>query len=117
VVNQPYKKKDIERIVQQVPGVESVTDQIRVLPLSPQDDRLRMQVARAVYGDPSLNRYAIQALPPIHIIVENGHVTLDGVVNSNLEKQVAGMRASAAGLSFGPVTNNLRVENQPGKKS
>jgi len=55
------------------------------------------------------------ALPPIHIIVENGHVTLDGVVNNNLEKQIAGMRAASVGLSFGPVVNNLQVENQQKK--
>ena len=55
-------------------------------------------------------------MPPIHIIVSNGHVTLEGVVNNNMEKQLAGMRAASAGLSFGAITNNLRVENQPGKK-
>jgi hyperosmotically inducible protein len=110
-VNQPFKKADIARIVQRVPGVTSVADQVRVLPLSNFDDRLRIQVARAVYGDPVLNRYALQAVGPIHIIVENGHVTLTGVVNSELEKNVAGLRANGAGLSFGAVTNSLRVEN------
>ena len=63
-----------------------------------------------------LARYGIQAIPPIHVIVDNGHVTLEGVVNNEMEKNVAGMRASQAGLSFGQVTNNLRVEN-PSKKS
>jgi hyperosmotically inducible protein len=115
-VNQPYKKSDIERIVRRTPGVTSVTDQIKVLPLSSFDDRLRLQVARAVYSDPVLNRYALQAVGPIHIIVENGHVTLSGVVNSEMEKNVAGIRANAAGLSFGSVTNNLKVEN-PARKS
>jgi hyperosmotically inducible protein len=94
-----------------VPGVESVTNELEVLPTSFFDDRLRIQVARAVYRDPSLNRYAIQAVPPIHIIVNNGHVTLEGVVNNEMEKNIAGIRASSAGLSFGQVTNNLRVEN------
>jgi osmotically-inducible protein OsmY len=75
-----------------------------------------LRIARAIYSDPALSRYAIQAIPPIHIIVNNGHVTLDGVVNNDLEKQVAGMRASTAGLSFGPVVNNLRVENSSLKK-
>jgi hyperosmotically inducible protein len=116
-VNQPYKKQDIARLVQRAPGVASVTNEIRVLPLSPMDDRLRLQVARAIYSHPALSRYGLQAVAPIHIIVENGHVTLDGVVNSQLEKQVAGMRASAAGLSFGPVVNNLQVENSSSKKS
>lgn len=111
-VNQPYKKSDLERLARRVPGVESVTNEIRVLPLSPFDDRLRIQVARAIYGDPSFSRYAIQAVPPIHIIVENGHVTLKGVVNNNLEKQIAGVRASSAGLSLGAVTNDLEVEHR-----
>lgn len=114
-VNQPYKKSDIARIVQRVPGVAGVADQVRVLPLSNFDDRLRIQVARAVYGDPVLNRYALQAVGPIHIIVENGHVTLTGVVNNEMERNVAGIRANGAGLSFGAVTNNLRVEN-PARK-
>jgi hyperosmotically inducible protein len=77
------------------------------------DNRLRMQIARAIYRDPSLSTLGFQALPPIHIIVDSGHVTLEGVVNTELQKQVAGMRASSTGLSFGPVVNNLRVENPP----
>jgi hyperosmotically inducible protein len=115
-VNQPYKKSDIERLVRKVPGVTSVTDELKVLPLSPNDDLLRRQVARAIYGYPSFSRYAIEAHPPIHIIVDNGRVTLTGVVNSDQEKQIAGMRASSAGLSFGAITNNLQVE-RPAKKS
>ena len=115
-VTQPWKKSDLGKSVQQLPGVASVTNELEVLPLSPMDDQLRLQIARAIYRDPSLSRYGIQAVPPIHVIVDNGHVTLEGVVNNDLEKQVAGMRASAAGLSFGPVTNNLRVENPSTKK-
>src|SRR4051794_11157260 len=114
-VNQPYKKSDIERLVRRVLGVTSVTDQLKVLPLSSFDDRLRVQVARAVYGDRVLNRYALQAVGPIHIIVENGHVTLSGVVNNEMEKNVAGIRANGAGMSFGSVTNNLQVEH-PARK-
>ena len=116
-VSQPYKKSDIERIVQHVPGVASVTNEINVLPLSTQDDRLRLQIARAIFRDPVLSRYAMGGVPAIHIIVDNGKVTLTGAVNNALEKQVAGMRASAAGLSFGPVVNNLTVDNPPAKKS
>jgi hyperosmotically inducible periplasmic protein len=116
-VSQPYKKSDVERIVQHIPGVASVTNEIKVLPLSMQDDRLRLQVARAIYRDPTLSRYAMGAIPSIHIIVDNGRVTLTGAVNNAMEKQIAGMRASAAGLSFGPVVNNLTVENPPAKKS
>ena len=116
-VSQPYKKSDLERIVQHIPGVTSVTNEIKVLPLSPQDDRLRLQVARAIFRDPVLSRYAMGAVPSIHIIVDNGHVTLTGAVNNTVDKQVAGMRASGAGLSFGPVINNLTVDNPPAKKS
>jgi hyperosmotically inducible protein len=115
-VNQPFKKSDVDRIVRSVPGVTSISDQLRVLPLSNFDDRLRIQVARAVYSDPVLNRYALQPVGSIHIIVENGHVTLTGVVNNDMEKNVAGIRANSAGMSFGAVTNNLQVEN-PARKS
>ena len=115
-VTEPWKKSDLGKDMQKIPGVASVTNELEVLPLSPMDNQLRFQIARAIYRDPSLSRYAIQAVPPIHIIVDNGHVTLEGVVNNDLEKQVAGMRASTTGLSFGPVTNNLRVENPSTKK-
>ena len=114
-VSQPFKKADLGRLAQHVSGVRSVTNQIEVLPTSFFDDRLRLAVARAIYRDPVLSRYAIQAVPPIHIIVDNGHVTLTGVVNSDLERNVAGMRASGF-LSFGPVVNNLQVEHPAPKK-
>ena len=114
-VSQPFKKADLGRLAQSVPGVHSVTNRLEVLPTSFFDDRLRLQIARAIYRDPVLSRYAIQAIPPIHIIVDNGHVTLEGVVNTDMEKNVAGIRAGQAGLSLGQVTNNLRVEN-PSKK-
>src|SRR5437867_24183 len=116
-VSQPFKKQDLQRIVQSLPGVTSVTNRLEVLPLSFNDDNLRVRIARAIYRDSALSRYAIQAVPPIHIIVKNGQVALEGVVNNELEKNVAGMRASTAGLSFGPVQNNLRVENPKSKKS
>lgn len=109
-VSQPYKKADLQRIIDRLPGVQSVTNDLEVLPLSRMDDQLRVQVARAIYRDAVLSRYAIQPVPPIHIIVDNGHVTLEGIVNTEMEKNVAGIRASGAGLSFGQVVNNLRVE-------
>jgi hyperosmotically inducible protein len=115
-VTEPYKKSDLGKEVQRLPGVTGVTNQLEVLPLSGFDNRLRLQIARAIYRDPSLSTLGFQALPPIHIIVDNGHVTLEGVVNTELQKQVAGMRAATTGLSFGPVTNNLRVENPPAHK-
>jgi len=114
-VSQPYKKQDIGRLVQRVPGVASVTNELKVLPLSPFDDRLRLQVARAIYSDPVLSRYGMGAVPSIHIIVDNGRVTLTGAVGTQAEKQIAGMRASGAGLGFGPVVNNLSVD-QPARK-
>lgn len=110
-VSQPFKRSDLQRIVQHVPGVTSVSNELKVLPLSFNDDRLRRQVATAIYRDSVLSRYAIQAVPPIHIIVDNGHVSLEGVVNNEMERNIAGIRANSAGLSFGAVTNNLRVEN------
>jgi len=113
-VNQPYKKQDLQRLVQHVKGVQGVANRIEVLPTSFFDDQLRVQVARSIYRDSVLSRYAIQPVPPIHIIVDNGHVTLEGVVNNDMEKNVAGIRASQS-MSFGAVTNNLRVEN-PSKK-
>ena len=115
-VNQPYKKSDLQSIVQHIPGVQAVTNEIKVLPLSPFDDELRVRVARAIYRDPVLSRYAMGAVPSIHVIVDNGKVTLTGAVNNELEKRVAGIRASAAGLSLGPVVNNISVDN-PSKKS
>ena len=115
-VNQPYKKSDIEHLVQRVRGVAAVSDEIKVLPLSPNDDRLRLQVARALFRDPVLSRYAQGAIPTIHILVDNGHVTLAGVVDTEMDKNIAGIRANGAGLSFGTVTNNLQVEH-PSKKS
>ena len=116
-VSQPYKKSDLQKIVQHVPGVTAVTNELKVLPLSPFDDQLRVRVARAIYSDPTLSRYSLGAIPQIHIIVDNGHVTLTGAVNSPMEKQIAGIRASGVGLGFGPVVNNLTVDNPPRKKS
>jgi hyperosmotically inducible protein len=112
-VTEPYKKSDLAKTVERLPGVTGVSNELEVLPLSDMDNRLRLEIARAIYRDPSLSTLGFQALPPIHIIVDNGHVTLEGVVNTELEKQVAGMRASSTALSFGPVINNLRVENPP----
>jgi hyperosmotically inducible protein len=116
-VSQPYKKSDLEKIVRNLPGVTNVKDGIEVLPLSPQDDRLRALVARAIYGNANFTRYAMQPLPPIHIIVENGHVRLEGVVANKFDKDLAALRAGSAGMSFGPIVNNLQVEQPPAKKT
>jgi hyperosmotically inducible protein len=116
-VSQPYKKSDLQRILQRIPGVTSVTNDLHVLPVSFIDDQLRVQVARAIFRDPVLSQYSLLAVPAIHIIVDNGHVTLEGVVNSELARNVATIRANGAGLSFGVVTNHLRVESPSKTKS
>jgi hyperosmotically inducible protein len=115
-VTEPWKKSDISNIVAKAPGVASVTNDIKVLPLSDFDNRIRVQVARAIFRDPVLTQIAMEPVPSIHIIVENGHVTLNGVVETEMQKSIAGIRANGAGLSFGPVVNNLVVAN-PAKKS
>jgi hyperosmotically inducible periplasmic protein len=108
-VTRPTLKSDAERVVKKIEGVENVTNNIKVLPLSPSDDRIRLAEYRAIYGQSALNRYALQAVPPIHIIVDNGHVTLMGVVASEMDKNVAGIQANGVPGVFS-VTNNLRVE-------
>jgi hyperosmotically inducible protein len=108
-VTQPFKKADIGNLLTRVRGVASVENQLEVLPNSGFDDQLRLQIARAIYRDPFFVQYAHQALPPIHIIVKNGNVTLEGVVATSLDRAKAEMAARTAGLSFG-VVDNLRVE-------
>jgi len=108
-VSQPYKKDELGRILSDVPGVNAVDNELKVAPLSDFDDRLRRQVAWAIYRDPVLSRYGAGTLPSIHILVDNGKVTLEGVVDDEMSKNIAGIRASSS-LSFGAVTNNLQVE-------
>ena len=107
-VTMPYKKNDIERRVSKVPSVERLVNKIEVLPVSQFDDQLRHRVARAIYGHPSFWNYAAMANPPIHIIVENGRVTLTGVVNSNVERVLA--RSLATGLGEFSVDSQLRTD-------
>jgi len=108
-VTRPTLKSDAERVVKGIEGVDQVVNHIEVLPLSPNDDRIRLNAYWAIYGDTTLNRYALQAVPPIHIIVKNGNVTLEGVVAGQSDKNVAGIRANGVHGVFA-VTNNLRVE-------
>lgn len=108
-VVRPVLKSDAEAAVKKIEGVEAVKNNIEVLPLSPFDDRIRLAVYRAIYSDPALERYALQAVPPIHIIVNGGHVTLVGVVESQADKNVANMRANAVSGVFS-VKNDLRTE-------
>jgi len=107
-VTQPFKKSDIGNILERVPGVAALQNNLEVLPTSMFDDRLRLQLARAIYGNPLFTPYRNLALPPIHIIVKNGNVTLEGVVNSTMDRTQAEMVANHTGLSFS-VVNNLRV--------
>ena len=109
-VTRPTLKSDAENVVKRIEGVERVNNEIQVLPLSPNDNRIRMGVYRAVYGQPGLDRYALQAVPSIHIVVNNGQVTLEGVVATQADKDMAGIRANGVPGVFG-VTNNLRVES------
>lgn len=108
-VVRPTLKSDAERAVKSIEGVASVDNQIEVLPLSPMDDQTRRAVFRAVYSDTALSRYAIQAVPPIHIIVKNGNVTLEGVVANESDKNLANLRANQVPNVFS-VKNNLVTE-------
>ncbi len=110
-VTQPVLKSDAENAVKHMEGVTSVNNQIQVLPLSTMDDQIRIAEYRTIYGTTGLDRYALQAIPPIHIIVSGGHVTLEGVVATQADKDLAGIRANSVPGVFS-VTNNLRVENR-----
>ncbi len=110
-VTRPTLKSDAESAVKHIEGVSQVNNQIQVLPASPTDDRLRLALYRAIYSAPPLQRYSIESVPPIHIIVSMGHVTLEGVVDSDADKNLAAMQANSVPGIFS-VTNNLRVEKQ-----
>jgi hyperosmotically inducible periplasmic protein len=108
-VRRPTLKSDAEAAVKRISGVDKVANKIEVLPVSPNDDRLRLRLYRTIYRTDALERYAIQAVPPIHIIVKNGHVTLEGVVASEMDKNLANIKARGVPGTFS-VTNNLRIE-------
>jgi hyperosmotically inducible protein len=107
-VTMPYKKRDIERRIERIDGLRELRSEIHVLPVSSYDDELRARIARAIYGNPSFWNYAAMARPPIHIIVERGHVTLTGVVNSQVERMLA--RSLATGFGELSVVNELRTD-------
>jgi hyperosmotically inducible protein len=109
-VTRPTLKSDAENAVKRIEGVEHVDNQIDVLPPSPADDRIRRATYRAIYGNDVLSRYALQAVPPIHIIVKNGNVTLEGAVGNEMDKTVAGTKANGVSGVFS-VKNNLLVDN------
>jgi len=107
-VTQPVVKSDAERVVKHLAGVTQVVNNIHVLPLSTFDNRIRMAEYRSIYGFGGLYRYGLGTQPSIHIIVDNGHVTLVGVVDSEADKNMANIRANTVPGVFS-VTNNLRV--------
>jgi hyperosmotically inducible periplasmic protein len=107
-VTMPYKRDDIERRVRRVDGVTAVENAIGVLPVSTFDDDLRFRIARAIYGNSSFWQYASLVNPPIKIVVNRGRVTLEGVVNSNVERMLA--RSLATGFGAFQVTNLLRTD-------
>jgi hyperosmotically inducible protein len=102
-------KDSAEKNVKRIEGVESVNNQIEILPASSNDDRIRRQVARVLFNDERLFRYSMGSVPPIHIIVKNGHVTLEGVVNSQADKDAANIRANGVPGVFS-VDNHLQVQ-------
>ena len=109
-VTNPVLKSSAENVVKHLEGVQQVINKIEVLPLSPNDDRIRREVYRKIFNYNSLNaRYGFQAVPSIHIIVKNGNVTLEGVVDNASDRNVAGIQANGVPGVFS-VTNNLRVE-------
>jgi hyperosmotically inducible periplasmic protein len=107
-VVRPSLKSDAENAVKRIEGVEKVDNQIEVLPPSPMDDGLRIRLYRAIYGYPPLEKYALGVQKPIRIIVKNGRVTLEGVVDNEGDKNFAGVRANSVPGIFA-VTNNLQV--------
>src|SRR5262249_40279749 len=110
-VRRPVLKSDAEHAVKHISGVTGVINQIRVLPLSSFGDRIRLAEYRAIFNSGSLYRYAMGANPSIHIIVDNGHVTLEGVVANEGDRNLANIRANGVPGVFS-VTNNLRVEER-----
>lgn len=114
-VARPVLKSDAENVVKHIEGVERVVNNIEVLPTSIEDDRIRRAAYRAIFGNEVLSQYQLRAVPPIHIIVKNGHITLEGVVARQMDKQIAGIQVNSLPGVFS-VTNNLVVEEEDKKK-
>jgi hyperosmotically inducible protein len=107
-VTMPYKRDELEKRISRVSGVGRIDNRIEVLPVSQFDDDLRRRIARSIYGNSSFWRYASMVNPPIHIIVERGHVTLEGVVNSNVDRMLARSLASQFGVFS--LKNELKTD-------
>jgi len=110
-VARPVLKYDAESAIKHIEGVGQVESHIEVLPLSNFDDQIRLRTARAIYGYPALNRYAMGTHPSIHIVVKNGNVTLAGVVANSMDRDLAYLRANAIPGTFS-VTNELRIDGK-----
>lgn len=108
-VVRPTLRSGVENVVKNVEGVEKVTNNIEMLPVSQNDSRLRVAVYRAIYGHTALQRYSVRSVPPIHIVVKNGNVTLEGVVADERDKNIVNLQANGVFGVFS-VKNNLRVE-------
>jgi hyperosmotically inducible protein len=111
-VANPTLKSDAASAVKRIEGVTSVKNEIKVLPPSSDDNRLRLTLYRAIYSAPGFEKYATQAVPPIHIIVDLGHVTLTGVVANQMDKTLAITRANQVPGTVGKIKDELRIENQ-----
>ncbi len=107
-VTMPYKRDDIEKRVRKVEGIVSIDNKIGVLPVSQFDDELRFRIARAIYSHSSFWNYAMMANPPIRVVVNRGHVSLEGVVQSNVERMLA--RSLASGFGAFEVKNLLKTD-------
>jgi hyperosmotically inducible protein len=110
-VTRPEAKSEAVAAVKSVKGITDVQDNIKVLPLSNDDDRIRRAAYRSIYGDPQLSKYGFQSVQSIHIIVDNGHITLEGSVDSQADKNVAGIRANSVEGAFSSK-NNLMVRGE-----
>ncbi len=108
-VTRPILKSEAESVVRRLERAGKVVNNIEVLPLSPQDDRIRVAAYRAIYGKPGLDRYARMAIPPIHIIVRNGDITLVGLVDNQADKDLAGLAAQGIPGTF-KIVNSLSVK-------
>lgn len=109
-VTMPFKREDLTRLLSKLDGVRAVVNELRVLPVSNYDVDLRMRIAQAIYGHPAFWQYAQMANPPIHIIVENGRVTLTGRVSGENERALASAIAHVRGAF--KVTDNLKVDRE-----
>lgn len=113
-VTLPFKASEIEKRVRQIDGVNDVRNEITVLPASSFDDTLRLEIARAVYSHPALSMYALGPNPSIHIVVERGRVTLEGVVNNDMDRTIAG--SIARSFQAFDVKNNLKTNEEVDKQ-